>query len=167
MQVSHSRIRPRLALNTLGGAVAASLSMSLLALAPVRSAHAQSATPQACAAAWSATAVYTGGQSASENGVNYVANWWTQGNDPATSSGPAGSGQPWTAQGGCGAAPTPAPTPTPTPSPSGDCDPAWSAVTAYNGGAVVSEEGINYQANWWSQGSDPATHNGPGGSGQP
>ena len=58
-----------------------------------------------CAAAWSATQVYTGGNTASENGTNYTANWWTQGNDPATSSGPSGSGQPWTASGSCTGAP--------------------------------------------------------------
>jgi len=60
---------------------------------------AQAAT--ACAAAWSSTAVYTAGQHASENGINYTANWWTQGNDPATNNGGSGSGQPWTSNGSC------------------------------------------------------------------
>jgi chitinase len=60
---------------------------------------AQAAT--ACAAAWSSTAVYTGGMQASENGINYTANWWTQGNDPATNNGGSGSGQPWTSNGAC------------------------------------------------------------------
>src|SRR5690348_14815057 len=55
----------------------------------------------ACAAAWSSTAVYTAGQQASENGINYTANWWTQGNDPATSNGGSGSGEPWTSNGAC------------------------------------------------------------------
>ena len=55
----------------------------------------------ACAAAWSSTAVYTAGQQASENGINYTANWWTQGNDPATSNGGSGSGEPWTSDGSC------------------------------------------------------------------
>ena len=50
-----------------------------------------------CAAAWNASAVYLAGATASVAGVNYKANWWTQGNNPTTSSGPAGSGQPWTA----------------------------------------------------------------------
>jgi chitinase len=54
-----------------------------------------------CATAWSSTQVYTGGMTASESGENYVANWWTQGQNPATNSGPAGSGQPWTATGSC------------------------------------------------------------------
>jgi len=60
---------------------------------------AQAAT--ACAAAWSSTAVYTAGMQASENGTNYTANWWTQGNDPATNNGGSGSGQPWTSNGAC------------------------------------------------------------------
>lgn len=55
-----------------------------------------------CAVAWSSTQVYTAGMTASENGIDYVANWWTQGNDPATNNGGAGSGQPWTSQGTCG-----------------------------------------------------------------
>ena len=77
---------------------------------------AQAAT--ACAAAWSSTAVYTAGMQASESGINYTANWWTQGNDPATNNGGPGSGQPWTSNGACtggsGGSPTPTPTPTPT-----------------------------------------------------
>jgi len=54
-----------------------------------------------CSPAWGAATVYTGGGTASENGVNYTANWWTQGNDPATNNGPAGSGEPWTGTGSC------------------------------------------------------------------
>ena len=54
-----------------------------------------------CAAAWSATAVYTAGNQASENGINYTANWWTQNNDPATNNGGPGTGQPWTSNGPC------------------------------------------------------------------
>jgi chitinase len=77
---------------------------------------AQAAT--ACAAAWSSTAVYTAGMQASENGINYTANWWTQGNDPATNNGGPGSGQPWTSNGACaggsGGSPSPSPSPSPT-----------------------------------------------------
>jgi chitinase len=54
-----------------------------------------------CATAWSSTAVYTAGMTASEGGENYVANWWTQGNNPATNNGGAGTGEPWTATGPC------------------------------------------------------------------
>ncbi|QDZ15959.1 carbohydrate-binding protein [Humibacter ginsenosidimutans] len=62
---------------------------------------ANAADDATCATAWSASTVYTGGQTASENGVNYTANWWTQGDDPATHSGASGSGQPWTSTGAC------------------------------------------------------------------
>ncbi|WP_193570328.1 carbohydrate-binding protein [Luteibacter yeojuensis] len=60
-----------------------------------------------CAPAWEAGKVYTGGNTASENGVNYIANWWTQGNEPATNNGGSGSGQPWTSQGSCTGGGTP------------------------------------------------------------
>lgn len=77
---------------------------------------AQAAT--ACAAAWSAGAVYTSGNLASVNGVNYKANWWTQGDNPTTHSGAAGSGQPWTSQGSCdGGTTTPPTDPTDPPPP--------------------------------------------------
>jgi chitinase len=54
-----------------------------------------------CASAWSSTAVYTQGMTASVNGENYVANFWTQNQNPTTNSGGAGSGEPWTATGAC------------------------------------------------------------------
>jgi chitinase len=60
---------------------------------------AQAATT--CAAAWSSTTVYTAGQQASENGTNYTADYWTEGNNPATNNGGSGSGQPWTSNGAC------------------------------------------------------------------
>ncbi|HEX3957344.1 MAG TPA: carbohydrate-binding protein [Trebonia sp.] len=96
-----------------GSALGLAAGGSVLALAS--GSAAQAAT--ACAAAWSSTAVYTAGNQASENGINYTANWWTQGNDPATNNGGPGSGQPWTSNGACAGGGTPTPTPTPTPSP--------------------------------------------------
>ena len=73
----------------------------------------------ACNPAWNSATAYTGGAVASYASVNYLANWWTQGNNPATNNGGAGSGEPWTSQGACasGATPTPTPTKTPTPTP--------------------------------------------------
>jgi chitinase len=100
MSVKRSVAWSRLAFGALSSAVGAGISVALLAAIPVQTASAQS-TPT-CAAAWSASAVYTGGNTASENGVNYKANWWTQGNDPATNNGGSGTGQPWTSQGACG-----------------------------------------------------------------
>ncbi len=54
-----------------------------------------------CATAWSATQVYTQGMTASVTGENYVANFWTQNQNPATNNGGQGSGAPWTATGAC------------------------------------------------------------------
>src|SRR3954464_2953649 len=70
----------------------------------------------ACAPAWSATAVYVGGNSASQNGHNYAAKWWTQNESPATHS---GQWDVWADNGACGTStptttpPTTAPTTTP------------------------------------------------------
>ena len=80
-----------------GSALALTAGGSVLALASGPAAQAATA----CAAAWSSGAVYTAGNQASESGINYTANWWTQGNDPATNNGGAGSGQPWTSDGAC------------------------------------------------------------------
>jgi chitodextrinase len=60
-----------------------------------------SAHAQTCAPAWSAGQVYTAGNQASQSAVNYQANWWTQGESPATHNGGPGSGQPWTSIGAC------------------------------------------------------------------
>jgi hypothetical protein len=79
--------------STLG--LAAGGSILAVASAPA----AQAATT--CSAAWSSTTVYTAGQQASENGIEYTANFWTEGNDPATNNGGSGSGQPWTSDGSC------------------------------------------------------------------
>ena len=80
--------------------------------------------------AWNSTTVYaTAGTLVVQNGIEYKNNWWTQGNNPTTSSGVAGSGQPWTKQAVCGS-PTPTPTPTPTPSPSPSPTPTPTPATA-------------------------------------
>ena len=69
-------------------------------------------------AVWNAGDVYTGGDTVTFEGKTYEANWWTQGNNPATSSGAPGSGQPWTPTADCdGGAPAPAPDPDPTTDP--------------------------------------------------
>jgi chitodextrinase len=65
-----------------------------------------------CEAAWNASTAYTAGQKANVNGINYVANYWTQNQNPASNSGPAGSGQPWTSLGACSACTTVPSTPT-------------------------------------------------------
>ncbi|OBZ09766.1 chitinase [Bacillus sp. FJAT-27264] len=121
-------------------------------------------TPGQCAAAWSATAIYTQGQRASYNGSLYEAKWWTQGDRPDL-SGPDGV---WKYISVCGAptasptatvtptptatvAPTPTPTatvaPTATPTPNPTVSPggsAWAAGVAYKVGDVVSYSGKSY-----------------------
>src|ERR1700735_3839554 len=94
MQVGRRIVRPAL---IAGSALGLTAGGSVLALAP--GAAAQASTT--CAAAWSSTAVYTAGDQASENSINYTANWWTQGNNPATNNGGSGSGEPWTSDGSC------------------------------------------------------------------
>ncbi|GAA5785553.1 carbohydrate-binding protein [Chitiniphilus shinanonensis] len=117
-------------------------------------------TPGTCYQAWSASAIYTGGQRVTYNGVNYEAKWWTQGENPTLSD----QYGVWKNLGACaGATPTPQPTPTPTPvvtptptpvitptpeptpTPVGNC-PAWTEGTAYAVGACVSYQGRQYRA---------------------
>jgi chitinase len=90
-----------------------------------------------CWPAWVSTTAYNGGAQVSRNGQNYQAAYCTQGNDPATSSGPAGSGQPWIPMGSCSTGPTATPTRTPTTGP-----------TPTNGpGGSISRIGM-YYADW-------------------
>ena len=204
---------------------------------------------------WTSTGIYTAGMQVTENGITYVANWWTQGNDPAASNGGVGTGQPWTIVTTTPVTPPPAPPPTVTPpTPTGlaaagvtstgltltwtepvaanaaptlytvlangtaigtstttsftvtgltaatayrfaveagnsaglsaagpalavttpaatptppPTIPAWSASAIYTAGMVITENNVTYKANWWTQGSDPATSNGATGTGQP
>ncbi|WP_369819595.1 carbohydrate-binding protein, partial [Actinoplanes sp. TFC3] len=70
----------------------------------------QASAAVACASPWSATAVYTNGLTASQNGHNYSAKWWTQNESPATHS---GQWDVWSDQGTCsggGTDPTTPPT---------------------------------------------------------
>lgn len=47
------------------------------------------------------------------------------------------------------------------------CAGAFDPATAYVGGALVSSQGHNYRAAWWTQGQPPAQNCGGAGSGQP
>jgi chitinase len=44
---------------------------------------------------------------------------------------------------------------------------AWTATSIYTTGMQVSEGGLIYQANWWTQGNDPSASNGAIGTGEP
>ncbi|APC37201.1 MULTISPECIES: glycosyl hydrolase family 18 protein [Nocardiopsis] len=58
---------------------------------------------------------------------------------------------------GNGGGPTEEPTEEPTEQP-GDCTAAaWTADSVYTGGDVVSHEGSEYRAQWWTRGEEPGT----------
>ncbi|KAG0232346.1 hypothetical protein B0O80DRAFT_427005 [Mortierella sp. GBAus27b] len=90
----------------------------------------------------------------------------------ATSVPPTSTGSPTTGVPTTTIPTTTVPTTT-TPVPTCTSAPAWSASTAYNSGALVSYNGRQYSAKWWTQGNVP-TDGGPwndlgvcGGSGNP
>lgn len=79
-------------------------------------------------AAWSATQIYTAGNTVTYQGATYQAQWWTQGDIPGQAavwkqiSGPVAS---------------------------------WSSSSTYNSGACVTYQGAEYCAQWWTQGNVP------------
>ncbi|MFB0629796.1 glycoside hydrolase family 19 protein [Streptomyces sp. AB3(2024)] len=79
---------------TLSLAAAAAVTLGLAVALPASPA----AAAPACASAWTSSAVYTGGTSASHNGHNWQAKWWTQGETPGTT----GQWGVWSDQGACG-----------------------------------------------------------------
>jgi predicted chitinase/chitodextrinase len=114
---------------------------------PVLTAGSASAAPT-CAAAWSSGAVYTGGMSASYNGDNWTAKWWTEGDTPGGAAGV------WTDQGPCGGSGGGGG----TGGGGGSCSyPAWVAGTSYATGAIVlyTANGQYYQATHDNPGYDP------------
>ncbi|GAA2462291.1 MULTISPECIES: glycoside hydrolase family 19 protein [Streptomyces] len=68
---------------------------------------ATTASAAECAAPWSSSTVYTGGKTASYNGRNWLAKWWTQNERP-------GSSDVWSDQGTCGGGTGPGPSPSPS-----------------------------------------------------
>ncbi|GAA1694905.1 hypothetical protein GCM10009808_10000 [Microbacterium sediminicola] len=171
-------------------ATVATLALLAAGLVAALPAQADAAVAE-CAPEWSASTVYWGGDTASAEGVNYRANWWSRGDSPVTHNGVAGTGQPWTIVGACGdadptptptvtpsstpapsptasAAPSATPTSTPSPTPTATCTAAaWKDSTVYWGGDLASIGSVTYRANWWTLGSDPETSSGAAGSGQP
>src|ERR1044072_1727386 len=115
---------------------------------------------QTCSPTWNSTSVYTAGMKASLNGINYTANFWTQGQNPSTNNGGPGSGQPWTSNGSCSGSGGGG-------GGGGSCAPTLKSPTVYTGGQTASLNGVNYQANFWTQGQNPSTNNGGAGSGAP
>ena len=109
---------------------------------------------------------------ANANGVGRLA-FWSVGRDQPCPGGAGGGASPNCSSiaqnsldftnifNGAAGGPPPPPPPSPTPTPTGSCSaPPWNAATAYNGGAVVSFNGHQYSAKWWTQGEEPDTHSG-------
>ena len=114
---------------------------------------------------------------ANANGVGRLA-FWSVGRDQPCPGGAGGGASPNCSSvsqnsldftkifngSSAGGNPTPPPTTPPPPPPSGNpgsCTAAtWDAATAYTGGAVVSYNGHQYTAKWWTQGEQPDTHSG-------
>jgi chitinase len=105
-------------------------------------------TSTGCAAAWSSSAVYTAGDQASENGINYTANWWTQGNDPATNNGGSGSGQPWTSDGSCTGGSGSGPSPSPSPSASSSSGSGTGTTGSPSGVLFSPYKDVTINMNW-------------------
>jgi chitinase len=121
----------------------AALSAAVAAAVPL-AAHA--ANPPNCSA-WNASTAYTQGAVVVDQGKTYTANWWTQGNEPVTNNGGAGSGQPWTLSSGCSATPPPAPTP-PSPPPAPTPPPPAPAPAPSSGVMVGPYKDITVSMNW-------------------
>jgi predicted chitinase/chitodextrinase len=136
----HAVGRPRLL--ALLALLACALGLTVL---PAHKANAEAA----CAAAWSSSAVYTGGMSASYNGDNWTAKWWTQGDTPGGSAGV------WADQGACGGSGGSSGGSGGSSSCSGY--PTWVAGTYYNVGAIVEypANGQYYIATNANPGYDP------------
>ncbi|MEO3857552.1 glycoside hydrolase family 19 protein [Acrocarpospora sp. B8E8] len=100
------------------------------------------AAAAACATPWNASSVYTGGMTASRNGHNWQAKWWTQGEAPPGTTGV------WADQGTCGGGTNPPP---------GGCNhPNWQAGTWYTAGSIVRyTNGLYYIAEHDNPGYDP------------
>ncbi|MEU4238139.1 glycosyl hydrolase family 18 protein [Actinoplanes sp. NPDC026619] len=101
----------------------------------------------ACAPAWSATQVYVGGNSASQNGHNYNAKWWTQNESPATHS---GQWDVWADAGSCGTTtPTTAPTTT-TPTTAPTTTPPTTSPTTSPSGTLPAHFLTGYWQNFYN-----------------
>ncbi len=153
-------------------ALAAALWMGLQALAFSSAAPFSDAAAQgACVnPAWDPSAIYVADDLVSHNGHEWRAKWWTQGEEPGTT----GEWGVWEDQGACsGGNPTATPTtapptatpaatatsvpPTATPAPSVCSAPAWDASAIYVADDLVSHNGHEWRAKWWTQGEEPGT----------
>ena len=92
---------------------------------------------------WDAAAVYDDGDRVQHEGVVYVAQWWTKGQEPGAST--TGS---WMQEGSLVAD-------------AGEGVRAWTSSWVYTGGEVVAHDGRTYRARWWTRDHEPGATNGP------
>ena len=128
------------------------LFLTVLFCTHVSTIYAQTTPDCSTTQTWVSTQVYVAGDLAKYNGVQYHANFWSQGSTPTTNNGGGGSGQPWTIVGNCSAA---APVTT-------NCSQLslWSATMVYLGGSKVVYGGKIYSANYWTSGNTPGDASG-------
>ncbi len=92
---------------------------------------------------WDSATVYDEGDRVAYDDAVYIAQWWTKGQAPgSTSTGP------WMQQGEL------------VPD-AGDGVRAWTSTWVYTGGEVVAHEGHAYRARWWTRNQAPGEANGP------
>jgi chitodextrinase len=98
-------------------------------------------------APWYPTTIYTAGDVVTHDGVAYEARWWTRGDSPGDTpgDGPGRRPGPWVATG-------PASMP-----PVEECAAPWDAGSTYDREDVVSYDGANHVAYWWTRGLEPGT----------
>ncbi|MGL4996701.1 MAG: glycosyl hydrolase family 18 protein, partial [Deefgea sp.] len=146
--------------------------LNRIAFAAIPAAIAMISVSAFAATAWNSTSTYVAGDVVTYSGKDYKAKWWTQGNVPgaeqwgpweALSTGPVVTVTPTVAPTATPVAPTATPVaPTATPAVGACTNAAWNSATAYNGGALVSSNGRNYKAQWWTQGNEPSANVGSG-----
>ena len=99
---------------------------------------------------WEAEGIYDEGDKVVRHGEVFVAQWWTQGDDPGTGSTP-GAAAPWRLVGPVLASDR---RPTPSTLPAGT-HPEWDPAAVYTEGDRVLVDGVGYEALWWTQGDEP------------
>ena len=114
--------------------------MSMLTEAATTKVSTASISTTATYAIWDTNKVYVAGDTATYEGKDYKAKWWTQGEKP-------GVADVWQL---IGTSTTPS-------NPSNNTYPAWDSSKVYVSGDLVSYESNSYKAKWWTQGEKPSS----------
>ncbi|XVV12603.1 glycoside hydrolase family 2 TIM barrel-domain containing protein [Actinoplanes sp. CA-131856] len=90
--------------------------------------------------AWTASAVYIKGDLIVQDTTVFEAQWWTRNQKPGDPTGP------WSAKGACHP---------------DDASATWSPTTIYHQGDLVTHNGHQWRAKWWTRNQEPGDPNGP------